>query len=328
MFGIAAATIACAMAGRRARPRTLCALALVILALCDLGSIRYSLYHELIAVRLLAGAAAGTLISFGYLMVGRASNPDRAFGYLITIVLAYSAVGLFAIPQALHYGGMRIIWVILAGMAGAGLLLIRYFPQHDPAAPVDGKPRLRGVRPQDAAMLLAVLSFFVSQGVIWAYLFLIGTSMGIDAQSVANGLTISQFAGIAGALSAAVISSRVPHLVTLVLGTTCTLVGLLLFSLRLQAVGYGIAATIFNWAANLLTPFFIALVADLNPRLVQTAAALQMLGLAVGPTMAAAVIADGHYSTAISLSGALATLSLICAAYGGSQAKAPAPQRS
>ncbi len=49
--------------------------------------------------------------------------------------------------------------------------------------------------------LFAMLAYFMAQGVVWAYLFLIGVSGGLtDQAGSANGLMLSQFAGIAGAL--------------------------------------------------------------------------------------------------------------------------------
>ncbi len=56
--------------------------------------------------------------------------------------------------------------------------------------------------------LAAMFAYFLAQGVVWAYLFLIGISGGLTEQQVANGLTVSQFAGIAGALGAALSAGR------------------------------------------------------------------------------------------------------------------------
>jgi hypothetical protein len=268
-----------------------------------------------VALRLIAGIAEGVLISLGYAAVGRSSNPNRSFGYLITLVLTYGALGLLVIPAALRNGGVRLIMVTLAVMAATGLLAVSGFPEGDDSAPAAAISSLRRLPTREAAMLLAVLAFFLSQGFVWAYLFLIGTQMGIGAQGVADALTVAQIAGIGGALSAATLGSRIPQLATLALGIACILLGLLLFSYRLNAAGYAFAAIAFNWAANLLTPFLIALVADLNQRLVQIAVALQMLGLAIGPALAALTVTSGRYSTMLTISAALAATTLLCGSY-------------
>lgn len=313
--GIAVATVACAVLGNSLSWRKMCAWALSILTLSDLLSAWGRSYVDLLILRLIAGVAEGILISLGYAAVGRSSNPNRSFGYLITLVLTYGALGLLAIPAALRHGGVPIIMLALAALAAAGLLAIGAFPEPDESSTAAAQSKRRRLPAREAAMLLAVLAFFLSQGFVWAYLFLIGTQMGIDSQGVANALTVAQIAGIGGALSAATIATRMPQLATLALGTACILVGLLLLSYRLSAVEYAVAAIAFNWAANLLTPFLIALVADLNQRLVQIAVALQMVGLAIGPALAALTVGSGRYSTMLAISAALAALTLFCGGY-------------
>lgn len=317
--GIAVATIACAILGGKLNWRRMCAWALSMLALCDLLSGWSRSYQELLALRLIAGIAEGILISLGYSAVGRSSNPNRSFGYLITLVLTYGALGLLVIPVALRHGGVRVVMMALAAMAASGLLAVGGFPETDESATVHAKSANWRLPARETAMLLSVLAFFLSQGFVWAYLFLIGTQMGIGSQAVADALTLAQIAGIGGALSVATLGSRIPQLVTLGLGTGCILFGLLLFSFRLNAVEYAVAAIAFNWAANLLTPFLIAMVAGLNQRLVQIAVALQMLGLAIGPALAALTVTSGSYSILLAFSAALAAMTLLCGAYAGAR---------
>ncbi len=46
---------------------------------------------------------------------------------------------------------------------------------------------LRGRR--EGLALAAMFAYFLAQGVVWAYLFLIGIAGGLTEQQVANGLT-------------------------------------------------------------------------------------------------------------------------------------------
>lgn len=315
--GIAVATIACAILGNRVSWRKMCGWALLVLTFSDLLSAGGRSYVDLLVLRLIAGVAEGVLISIGYAAVGRSANPNRAFGYLITLVLTYGALGLLVIPAALRHGGVRTIMLALAALAAVGLLVIGAFPESDETPTAAARLSRQRVPARETAMLLAVLAFFLSQGFVWAYLFLIGTQMGIGSQEVADALTVAQIAGIGGALSAVTIGSRIPQVATLAIGTACILLGLLLFSYRLNAAEYAFAAIAFNWAANLLTPFLIALVADLNQRLVQIAVALQMLGLAIGPALAALTVTAGRYATMLAVSAALAALTLLCGSYAG-----------
>ena len=310
MFGIAAATVLSAMFSAKVNWKWLCGAALAILAAADLSSAVIHDYAGLVAVRALAGLASGVLISLGYAVVGAGAHPDRNFGLLITFVLAYGALGLWAIPTGLDRIGVPGIMLVLALMPLGGGVLLASFPSALPTADAQGGS-VPGQRRQGALMLASVLAFFLGQGVIWAYLFLIGTHMGIDEQTVANGLTVAQFAGIAGAFAAAVLAARVATAVLFVLGIVLSIAPLYFLSLRLDGVAYGAAVIVFNWAANLLTPLLVAMVARLEARWVQPAAALQMLGLAVGPAIAATLMDASGYSPILALCGALFTASFI-----------------
>jgi len=310
MFGIAAATVLSAMFSAKLNWKWLCGAALAILALADLSSAVIHDYPGLVGVRALAGLASGVLISLGYAVVGTGAHPDRNFGLLITFVLVYGALGLWAIPTGLDRIGVPGIMLVLALMPLGGIVLLPSFPAALPAAGAEGAAAPEERR-MGALMLASVLAFFLGQGVIWAYLFLIGTSMGIGEQAVANGLTVAQFAGIAGAFAAAMLAARVAPVALFVLGIVLSIAPLYFLSLRLDGLAYGASVIVFNWAANLLTPLLVAMVARLEARWVQPAAALQMLGLALGPALAAMLIDAGGYSPILALCGALFAASFV-----------------
>ena len=310
MFGIAAATVLSAMFSAKVNWRWLCGAALAILAAADFSSAVIHDYSGLVMVRALAGLASGVLISLGYAVVGAGAHPDRNFGLLITFVLTYGALGLWAIPTGLDQIGVPGIMLVLALMALGGCALLASFPAALPAAGAE-RAAAPGERRLGALMLASVLSFFLGQGVIWAYLFLIGTHMGIDEQTVANGLTVAQFAGIAGAFAAVLLAARVATAALFLLGIALSIAPLYFLSLRLDGIAYGASVIVFNWAANLLTPLLVAMVARLEVRWVQPAAALQMLGLAVGPAIATILLDASGYSPVLALCGALFAVSFI-----------------
>ena len=145
--------------------------------------------------------------------------------------------------------------------------------------------------------LCAMMFYFTAQGVVWAYLFLIGLDGGLGEQEVANGLTISQFAGIGGALLAALMAHRYgrarPLAVGILGGAACLyfLVGAFSFLV------YTTAVVVYNFLWNLTHPFLLAAMAsfDRTGRVVVYAVAMQMIGIAIGPGLAATVITEGEY---------------------------------
>ena len=253
------------------------------------------------------------LISVGYATIGRSDRAERDFGLTITWVLVYGALGLFVLPDLLASIGLRGAWAFFTLAALCGLPGIPRVPN---VCAQDGPPgherdpasaRIRGV------LLTCVFSFFLAQGGIWAYLALIGLATGADERGVANGLAVAQFLGIAGAFCSATLAPRLRSSVALTAGLLLGIVPMFGFFLTLGSLVYAVTVSVFNFAANFVTPLLIAIVAgvDSSGSLVVQAAALQMLGLAIGPALAAELISPGQYQNAILLSMGLCLACLV-----------------
>jgi MFS family permease len=147
--------------------------------------------------------------------------------------------------------------------------------------------------------------------VVWAYLFLIGIAGGLTEQQVANGLTVSQFAGIAGALGAALTAGRYGRALPLVIGIVGGAATLYFLVGRFSAMLYLVAVSIYNLAWNFTHPYLLGAMAsfDRRGRVVVYAVAMQMLGLAIGPSLAASVIQEGIYVNVNWLGGLLFIIS-------------------
>lgn len=298
MFGIAFTTVMMTVLASRINWHSICYGALIIVTLGNLVSVSAPDFETFSIIRFIVGLGSGALISLGYTIVGLTGNPDRSFGYMIILVLTYSALVLLAMPLAYRIIGMPGMLVFFGLLAASGFFLVRNLPAsgEDHAGSADDSSALSSSYKLMA--LLAVLAYFLAQGVVWSYLFLIGTAGGGSEQQVASGLTISQFLGIAGAFTAALLGARTNRLVMLTLGTLGGGVPLMFLFGLMGAMVYGIAVCVFNYAANVMTPLLLAIMAgfDRTGRLVVYAVAMQMLGLAIGPALAAFVINPGDYS--------------------------------
>ena len=316
MFGIALATIIMTVLASHINWHRICYGALVIVFTGNLISVTITECEAFSTVRFVIGIGSGALISLGYAIVGLTDNPDRKFGYMIVLVLVYSALVLLAMPLAYGLVGMSGMLVFFAILGLTGLPLVANLP-------TSGRKHT-GVQDAGTALsknlrllaLTAILAYFLAQGVVWSYLFLIGTAGGGTEQQVATGLTISQFLGIAGAFTAALLGMRFNRIVILTLGTLGGIVPLMFLFGLMGALVYGIAVGVFNYAANVMTPLLFAIIAGLDRtgRMVVHAVALQMLGLAIGPALSALVISPGDYSNVNLLGMILFALSLACIA--------------
>jgi hypothetical protein len=212
-------------------------------------------------------------------------------------VLTYGAIVLMLMPTAYEaFGFNGVIW-FFALFPMTAMPFVKHLPvsgETDAQVEEDAvnlSPQLKGMA------LFAMLAYFAAQGVVWAYLFLIGLAGGLGEQAVANGLMISQFAGIAGALLAAVIAHRygrsLPLTIGILGGAFCLwfLVGTFGF------LAFAVTVSVYNFLWNLTHPFLLGAMAsfDRHGRVVVYAVAMQMVGLAIGPYLAASVISEGVY---------------------------------
>ncbi len=276
----------------------------ISIALFVAGNIASTLSHDPTVFggfRFLAGLGAGGLVSLTFTIMGLTRLPDRNFGYLIMGVLTYGALGLWIMPTALDGVGVSGVIIFFALFGASGWSCLRYMPdsgEEHLQVEEDAVDLAAGFR---VLAVLAMFTYFFAQGVIWAYLFLIGLDGGVSEQAVANGLMLSQFLGITGAFLAATASHRYGRILPLLVGIIggAAVLGLLLGAF--SALVYAVTVCIYNFAWNLTHPYLLAAMAsfDQHGRVVVHAVAAQMLGLAVGPAFAATLLSEGDYARVI-----------------------------
>ncbi|MEM7218393.1 MAG: MFS transporter [Pseudomonadota bacterium] len=293
MWGLAITTIVLAFVAHRIDWRRATIVFLAISVIGNAASIGQSDPVTLSVIRTLTGLGLGGMISLPFAMVGMTANPDRNFGLLVVWVLVYGALGVLVAPMTLDAFGLDGIWLFLAAFCALGLLCVRYLPRGEAtdAATESGKP-LSALHA--ASALGGVLLFNVAIGMVWAYVFLVGTEGGIEEQSVANVLTVSQFLGIAAALLAAALAQSAGRIKPLAVGILGTGAGAALLLGDISYFIFSLAVYVFNFMWNLAQPYLLATLSGFeNPaRMLIRAASLQMIGFALGPFVAANLIAE------------------------------------
>ena len=293
MWGLAITTVVLAFVAHRIDWRKATIVFLAISMLGNAASIGQTDAWTLSAVRALTGLGLGGMISLPFAMVGMTSNPDRNFGLLVVWVLVYGAIGVLIAPAALAATGLDGIWIFLAVFCAMGLACVRYLPRGE--ASVDHTEAGKPLGPlMTASALGGVLVFNIAIGMVWAYVFLVGTEGGIGEQAVANVLTISQFLGVAAALIAAGLAARAGRITPLAVGILGTGAGAALLLGDISYFLYSVAVYLFNFMWNLAQPYLLATLSGFeNPaRMLVRAASLQMIGFAIGPFVAANLIAE------------------------------------
>ena len=313
MFGLAATTILMTFTSRYANWRKVVFWSVIIMfganALCTVTSD----LNVFVALRFVAGLGAGSLVSLSFAAVGLTKNPDRNFGFFIMWILIYGAIVLWAMPTVYEFAGMSGMLWFFAVFPLLALAVLHHLPvsgeaanQVDAAA-IDVGSKMKGLA------LVAMLAYFTAQGVVWAYLFLIGTGGGLSEQAVATGLMLSQFAGIGGALLAALIAPKVGRSLPLAVGILGGALCLYFLIGTIEYLIFALAVGAYNFFWNLTHPFLMGAMAsfDRRGRVVVYAVAMQMIGLAIGPGLAASVISEGSYGNVNRLGATLFVISLV-----------------
>ena len=297
MFGLATTTILMTFTAHRVNWRSVIVGSLIVMFLANVLCTLTTDLNTFMALRFLAGLGAGSLVSLSFAAVGLTGNPDRNFGLLIMWVLTYGAIVLWLMPSAYALAGMDGALWFFALFPLVAVPFIRNLPASGEGVAQVEEDAVNLTSGMKAMALAAMLAYFIAQGVVWAYLFLIGLAGGLSEQEVANGLTLSQFAGIAGALLAATMSNRYGRSLPLTVGILGGALCLYFLVGRYEFLVFALAVGIYNFAWNLTHPFLLAAMAsfDRRGRVVVYAVAMQMVGLAIGPGLAASVISEGDY---------------------------------
>jgi predicted MFS family arabinose efflux permease len=314
VWGITATTLLMTFFAHRFNWRKVIAVSLILVAVSNLLCIGVHDKTIFVLLRFLAGAGAGSLISLSFTTVGLTSNPDRNFGYLIMWVLSYGAVVLYLMPAAYAFSGMTGPLLFFAAFPLVALPFVSAFPTNEnPTTAVEADAVDLPLVLKSLA-LAAMLAYFLAQGVAWAYLFLIGTAGGLSEQHVATALTLSQIAGVAGALLPAMIGSRFGRWRPLSVGILGGAVALMFLVGRFEYLPFTLWVCAYNFFWNMTHPYLLASMAsfDRRGRVVVYAVAMQMSGLAIGPAVAASIIAPSHYDRVNWLAIAFFLVSWIC----------------
>ena len=312
MFGLALTTILMTFTAHRVNWRVVIFWSLIVMFVANGLCTVTRDFETFIGLRFIAGLGAGSLVSLSFAAIGLTRNPDRNFGLLIMWVLTYGAIVLWLMPAAYAMAGMNAALWFFALFPLVAIPFIRFLPITGENTVQVEADAVNLTGRMKALALFAMLAYFLAQGVVWAYLFLIGTAGGLSEQEVANGLTLSQFAGIAGALLAALVANRFGRSLPLTIGILGGALCLYFLIGRFEFLVFALVVCVYNFAWNLTHPFLLAAMAsfDRRGRVVVYAVAMQMVGLAIGPGLAASVISEGQYINVNVLGAGLFVVSL------------------
>ena len=246
----------------------------------------------LYVLRFAAGLGAGAIVAVSYAMIGLTLRKNRNFGWALFFVLLYGAVVFPVLPIIYSRFGIGGAFTFFAAFAVCGLPFVKGLPSRGRTGieaeedAIDLSVTLKGMA------IAAMLLYFIGQIGVWSYFYRFGIRYGMTEQAVGSALSISQFFGLAGAFSVVLFSRLVRKDIILFLGIGLSAgsVGLLFGAHAFIAFVLISGAYQFLW--NMTHPYLLGALASFDPsgRIVVYGTAMQFLGIAVGPAIAAVLV--------------------------------------
>lgn len=313
MFGVAFTAIGLNFIMNKINWRLLIVGFLVIAGIGNFLSLLMTDVTSLIIIRFITGLGAGGIMVFSFAMMGLTERADRNMGYMLVAILGYGALGLLVMPSAFGLVGVEGVLVFFGFFCLSGLLFVKNLPcsHQDHEEEVANKKNYP--RSTKLITLVGVLFYNVAIGLVWVYMFVVGVDAGIAEQTVANGLTASQFFGVFGASMAILFEGRYGRLLPLTIGVLGGALGIGLLLGIPSAVQFIVAVCIFNGLWNLTMPYLMALLSDFDNRghMVTIGVTLQFVGYAIGPALAASLLDVGGFDLINSIAIALFVVAVI-----------------
>lgn len=261
---------------------------------------------------LLVSLGGGAVYSLAITAISDHRQPERLFGFSITLQVAFQVVGMLLLSRYSTPGRFDELMWCLAGLAGAGLLFGFYMPgsgKETPAFSFSGLFRQR----KAMSALCGCLFFFFNVGCIWAYLERIGSAADFSAQVLGNGLAFGVSIGMVGALTASWQGARMGRVIPLVIGTIGTVIAVAALVPEASLAIFVLALALYNFAWNYSLAYQYAVVAaaDDSGRCIAAAPAFHAAGGAIGPAVAAMLITPGSFLAVNVLAAAGVVLSLL-----------------
>jgi predicted MFS family arabinose efflux permease len=280
----------------------------------NLASIFADTFGMLMTLRILTGLGNGVVLSIVFTGLCHSRDPDRFFGLYVLAQLALQVLLLATLPGLIVGAGMQSVYVMLAAAAAASGLLTGLFPSGlaalthahrvagtaaSPGAPRQSQGDAASTRAIIA--LIAQATYFLAVAALWGYYEGIGRAFSLSMAEIGNALAVSALAGMAGAVAVIVLGSRSPRMLSMVAGTIVSIAAALLLIEGSGHVRYMISASLFNFAWNYTFPYQMGVLAQLDRQgsVAVISLLVQLAGLALGPALAALLLAGSGYDAII-----------------------------
>lgn len=274
---------------------------LVGLVVVDLISMWLELPTTLIAVRFAHGFIGGLLVGIGFSVIARTANPDRTFGYLLTVQFGLGGAGLVYIPGLVSEWGTTVVFGSLIVFSVMTLLMVPFLDRYLVES------RARRTIPwhkMNRFFVLALIGTFLFQAAnmaVYAYIFGLGREAGLDTDYMSLAVGEAAWIAILGSVLVIIVSTRFGRVIPIGLGILLTVLGTYAFLYSDTKYVYWLAnvAVGITWAFVISYLLGLCSEFDETGQLAAVGGLASKLGLASGPMLAALLVDDLGYSSMV-----------------------------
>ncbi len=298
--GNAVAAIAIGLRIRHLDPRKLAVIGMITLGLFDALSMLAAdvpvwLFLAFRAMSGLGGATAYAAVMASYAAM---PNSERGYGMFVVLQFALSALGLYVLPLALPTIGATGMYLGLAIAAALGLTQTAPVISRAPKTEQAAIEIHMLIRPAAILLMLSIGLFETANNMHFTYAERIGVNFALSDERVGEILGAATLLGIPAAFAVVWIGDRYGEYRPIMAALAIAILGLLILLNGSGAMVYAVdmSALSIAWAFGL--PYFQAFEARLDPggSVVVTGGFFTAVGTALGPALAATLVAPNDYS--------------------------------
>lgn len=270
-------------------------------------------FGALAALRFGAGLASGAAYSSSLALLCHATDTARGYSILIFAQVIANALVLATFPMIDDHWGPAGLFVTIAGVLMATLLVVPNLPQPQPKAATHPSGAGRIVLP--ALCLSAVAFVYVAIGSYWAYAERMGIAFGLAPNIVHHLLTASVLLSSLGCVGAFKVSRNVGQSRPLLAALGLLAITLLSHSASTHTAMYVVTLVVMQLCWNFIDIFQLGTLSLVDPtgRAAALVPAAQGIALALGPAAGGLALTVGEgYVAVLVLSGAMAALATAC----------------
>ena len=272
-------------------------------AMLNFGSSIAEGHSQIMVLRFLSGYIGGCVFAIVVAALGDNREPDRAFGIGQAVQGLLMGV-LFALaPRLMSTFGVNGVFYMMATLALLAMLFLPGFPQ---SGALQTNPSNSDVSDNTPGRVMVLLYLGLLGGFVyylavfgfWGFIERMGIQAGLEQRTIGLALGVSQIAAIMGALIAAGAAQRFGRFVPLLIALLGQLWVLWLLIGQFSSWAFYVGACAYQGLYVMATSYQLGVIATLDNKgkFIVIMTALQGLGAALGPSLAAALVSDGDYS--------------------------------